>query len=522
MSSDSPGMYSKISHQLAEGQCGLHLGKDGQREFKDSGYYVSTSDGASTCSSSTTEAGDFETGTLLVLEPKSLRSFTTNDEYLYAMKEDLADWFSCLYQTVISAESFFAALETGVLLCKHANKMQEYARQRREKGESLEMKSYFIRSIPEGNVAFREGVKPETFQARDNVSNFISWGRQMGIPEVLSFETDDLVLRKNEKSVILCLLEIARVGAKLGMLAPTLVQMEEEIDAELAGEEPKPQVQIKTCDMRSLDERVRDLIQRCTCPIQFPMIKVGEGKYKIGDSRSLIFVRILRNHVMVRVGGGWDTLENYLNKHDPCQCNYRGHRGNTNPVFQSASSQQRRPSTTITRPPAPNTPTSPRRAPNTAPPPERSSSPQTTAPPPSNSRAKSPTLIISRHNPGSGKTSQPNFKVSRTATAPHETSSNPHHTASNQPTRSSSPALTRLRSPSPLNSPSRLVKSSNSSPLHSRGRSSEQLDRLKTLRNGSSAASISSEFDEELAFKENHLHYMDVSSQNGYDHPPIH
>ena len=23
---------------------------------------------------------------------------------------------------------------------------------------------------------------------------------------------------------------------------------------------------------------------------------------------------------MVRVGGGWDTLENYLNKHDPCRC----------------------------------------------------------------------------------------------------------------------------------------------------------------------------------------------------------
>ena len=23
---------------------------------------------------------------------------------------------------------------------------------------------------------------------------------------------------------------------------------------------------------------------------------------------------------MVRVGGGWDTLENYLDKHDPCRC----------------------------------------------------------------------------------------------------------------------------------------------------------------------------------------------------------
>uniref|UniRef100_A0A8C9QFY2 GAR domain-containing protein n=2 Tax=Marmotini TaxID=337730 RepID=A0A8C9QFY2_SPEDA len=28
---------------------------------------------------------------------------------------------------------------------------------------------------------------------------------------------------------------------------------------------------------------------------------------------------ILRNHVMVRVGGGWDTLSHYLDKHDPCR-----------------------------------------------------------------------------------------------------------------------------------------------------------------------------------------------------------
>ncbi|KAG1957498.1 GAS2-like protein [Pimephales promelas] len=66
--------------------------------------------------------------------------------------------------------------------------------------------------------------------------------------------------------------------------------------------------------------QVQFLISRCTCPSQFPMVKVSEGKYRVGDSNTLIFVRILRNHVMVRVGGGWDTLEHYLDKHDPCRC----------------------------------------------------------------------------------------------------------------------------------------------------------------------------------------------------------
>lgn len=159
--------------------------------------------------------------------------------------------------------------------------------------------------------------------------------------------------------------------------------------------------------------QVQHLVSRCTCPVQFPMIKVSEGKYRVGDSDTLIFVRvsllhlmhprhrhqesyfapikplpyihlpnganvgfssitqqrmgsvggshetiltltgvtkqavgqqwdlrppclggvgrsradvawlwvqILREHVMVRVGGGWDTLEHYLDKHDPCRC----------------------------------------------------------------------------------------------------------------------------------------------------------------------------------------------------------
>ncbi|XP_018017415.2 GAS2-like protein pickled eggs [Hyalella azteca] len=86
-----------------------------------------------------------------------------------------------------------------------------------------------------------------------------------------------------------------------------------------------PTQQIVTNDLRSLDEMVRDLVERCACPSQFPMVKVSDGKYRIGDTKVLIFVRILRNHVMVRVGGGWDTLEHYLDKHDPCRCR-AGHR----------------------------------------------------------------------------------------------------------------------------------------------------------------------------------------------------
>ena len=51
--------------------------------------------------------------------------------------------------------------------------------------------------------------------------------------------------------------QVARRGAKYGMLAPQLIQLEEEIDAEIAGEEPpEPAAQRVTCDLMSLDEMV--------------------------------------------------------------------------------------------------------------------------------------------------------------------------------------------------------------------------------------------------------------------------
>ena len=40
---------------------------------------------------------------------------------------------------------------------------------------------------------------------------------------------------------------------------------------------------------------------------------------QFGDSQRPYLVRILRTTVMVRVGGGWITLTEFLQKHDPCR-----------------------------------------------------------------------------------------------------------------------------------------------------------------------------------------------------------
>ncbi|XP_071431461.1 GAS2-like protein 2 [Pithys albifrons albifrons] len=261
---------------------------------------------------------------------RSIRPYQSSQQYLYAMKEDLAEWLKELYDLDIQVGTFVEVLETGAVLCSHANNVtqvaEEFAHTYPEVARHLH--------LPTAGVTCNLSAQPGTFQARDNVSNFIQWCRkEMDIKDVLMFETEDLVLRKNEKNFVLCLLELARRASRFGMSAPTLVQMEEEIEEELRQDLDLPPTDTllprpprKPRDLNNLDQMVQHLVSRCTCPVQFPMIKVSEGKYRVGDSDTLIFVRILREHVMVRVGGGWDTLEHYLDKHDPCRCTSLSHK----------------------------------------------------------------------------------------------------------------------------------------------------------------------------------------------------
>ncbi|CAF3987323.1 unnamed protein product [Adineta steineri] len=158
------------------------------------------------------------------LEMKSLQPYSTTDEYLYAMKEDLADWLSNMYPDwqPITADNFLECLENGALLCHHANNVNDAARK---------MNSLSILT----DCKFRTGARPQTFNARDNVSQFIKWARRIaGVREVLMFESDDLILRKNEKNFLLCLLEIARFGARFGVSVPAIIKLEDEIEQEIA------------------------------------------------------------------------------------------------------------------------------------------------------------------------------------------------------------------------------------------------------------------------------------------------
>ncbi len=120
-------------------------------------------------------------------------------------------------------------LENGVLLCQHANNVNNAAR----RAYSLKLAPQPFRSTLE-NCKYRSDARPQTFNARDNVSQFIKWARRVvGVREVLMFESDDIILRKNEKNFLLCLLEIARYGAQFGVSVPAIIKLEDEIEREI-------------------------------------------------------------------------------------------------------------------------------------------------------------------------------------------------------------------------------------------------------------------------------------------------
>ncbi|KAH9395319.1 Gas2l1p [Tyrophagus putrescentiae] len=317
-----------------------------------------------------------DTDMMIGFERKPYRPFRSNEEYLIAMKEDLAEWLNTLYTLDITADNFLNRLETGVILCRHANSVLRTAREWKEHNADFSALTNLVLTVVDlhRDVPVKVNAAPGTFQARDNVANFIDWCRRIHIKECLLFETEDLVARKNEINFVLCLLEVARYGAKFGLLAPTLVQFEQEIDQELEKDQQEsmtkrtllpptdvsallgdselifddtPQPQITNNDLESLHEKVVNLLSRCTCPVQFYLEHLSEGKYRIGDTRTLIFVRILRNHVMVRVGGGWDTLEHYLEKHDPCRCRF-AHRSTSAARITFNSGQVKNPQMQVT------------------------------------------------------------------------------------------------------------------------------------------------------------------------------
>lgn len=178
----------------------------------------------------------------------------------------------------------------GIQLPKLVEFEKEIAREEEERRQSMSLAP--DRELPESQDAPDEAAQKEQGNNNDEEN-----GAKEGDAEE---ENDKRETNKDKKDV-----PLDQRSAPSPSAAP---------DCPMAGvKRPRPKAK------DAVDQAVKALTTRMRFSVQ--LRRESKGRYRVDNSKKILFIRSLREHIVVRVGGGWDTLENYLLKHDK----YVGH-----------------------------------------------------------------------------------------------------------------------------------------------------------------------------------------------------
>ncbi|XP_026498249.2 GAS2-like protein 3 [Vanessa tameamea] len=299
---------------------------------------------------------------------------------LFPLQEDLADWINkTIGITYLTGENFLDVLDNGAELCQLAVVIHERARETLDHGlivgpvpairgrcwQRAARRSFFSRDNAENFITFcRElGVHENLLfesddlvlhnQPRQVILCLLEVARLatkfnieppglVQLEKEIAMEERDSGLdsamsgaawqfRDNSPSPIR---EKSRKDPKELSSSPdpndTELSVPDNVDAEStkSGDtESSTDTDVPLKPTNELDKRVQlvtRLMERgCNCGSGkcsklLKVKKVGEGRYNIAGRN--VFIRLLKGrHMMVRVGGGWDTLEHFLSRHEPCQ-----------------------------------------------------------------------------------------------------------------------------------------------------------------------------------------------------------
>uniref|UniRef100_A0A3B3I4Z9 Growth arrest specific 2 n=1 Tax=Oryzias latipes TaxID=8090 RepID=A0A3B3I4Z9_ORYLA len=245
-----------------------------------------------------------------------------HDASLLPMKEDLALWLNNIMGVNLTADCLMEQLDNGVVLCQLAKLLQE--------------------KMTNVNTLEPIGIPEQGYFQKCNHLSFHSTDFCLFLHNCYLFIVCLLckVLHKQPREVCLCLMDVGRIAARYGVEPPGLVKLEREIEREEEGCTSilddivstlfplKRSSKLLTISGTFASNQscllnffqVRGIIENppCSCPTRFSVEKQPKGSYRVGDK--VLYIRMLNErHVMVRVGGGWETFMGYLQKHDPCR-----------------------------------------------------------------------------------------------------------------------------------------------------------------------------------------------------------
>lgn len=171
-------------------------------------------------------------------------------------------------------------------------------------GQSVLAKYIKTRNLP--YCAFEPKAKAGTQRGRQNVENFIAWARDLGLRDPDVFNADDLIRIKDARRVLWGLLDVARRTRRMRL--PRTVWLER-----LKHLPPS-----KAVKGDALDKAVNDIANESINQPRLRVNRIAEGKYTFGeDMVKPLLMRITAQSVVVRVGGGWKPLREYLQTHFP-------------------------------------------------------------------------------------------------------------------------------------------------------------------------------------------------------------
>uniref|UniRef100_A0A095AKZ1 Dystonin n=1 Tax=Schistosoma haematobium TaxID=6185 RepID=A0A095AKZ1_SCHHA len=79
-----------------------------------------------------------------------------------------------------------------------------------------------------------------------------------------------------------------------------------------------------------IEHAIEQETSKCVCQPKFQPRKIGKDRYCFGSSSRVYLVRFLNSTTIVRVGGGWMSLNEFLDSRDPCRITHKtSHFGST-------------------------------------------------------------------------------------------------------------------------------------------------------------------------------------------------